>query len=123
MSEMALTADHLIVIGRGRLIADTSVSNFIQMSSATLVHVRTPEAARLQQLLGPDRATSLPERPDVLEIRGMSTDEVGDIAFRNDVPLYELTAQQASLEEAFMNLTRNAVEFTSERHDRAEVAA
>src|SRR5262249_11385271 len=123
MSEMALTAHHLIVIGRGRLIADTSVSRFIEMASASLVRVRTPEAARFRELLGPDHAVSTPDRPDVLEVRGLSLEEVGDLAFRNAVPLYELTAEQASLEEAFMNLTRDAVGFPSEVHDQAEVAA
>jgi ABC-2 type transport system ATP-binding protein len=119
MSEMALTADHLIVIGRGMLIADTSVDRFIDMASAKLVRVRTPEAARFQALLGADRAATTVE-PDVLEVHGLSADEVGDLAFRNRVPVYELTPQQASLEEAFMNLTSGAVEFGVER---AEVAA
>src|SRR5436189_1631188 len=102
MSEMALTADHLIVIGRGRLIAATSVDDFIEMASARLVRVRTPEAARFQVLLGIERAAATTES-DVLEVHGLSPAEVGDLAFRNQVPIYELTPQQASLEEAFMN--------------------
>src|SRR5436189_656478 len=102
MTEMALTADHLIVIGRGRLIADTSVDDFIEMASARLVRVRTPEAARFQVLLGIERAAATTES-DVLEVHGLSPAEVGDLAFRNQVPIYELTPQQASLEEAFMN--------------------
>ena len=123
MSEMALTAEHLIVIGRGRLIADTSVDHFIDMASAKRVRVRTPEADRLQLLLGPERAILGPE-PDVLDVHGLSTQQVGELAFRNAVPIYELTPQQASLEEAFMNLTAGAVEFeTALGSTRAEIAA
>ena len=122
MSEMALTADHLIVIGRGRLIADTSVDQFIDMASAKRVRVRTPDIFRFQEVLGAERA-ALGSEPDVLEVRGLTSEEVGDLAFRNGVPIYELTPQQASLEEAFMNLTTDAVEFASQRSDRTEVAA
>lgn len=123
MSEMALTAEHLIVIGRGRLIADTSVDHFIDMASAKRVRVRTPEADRLHLLLGLERAILGPE-PDVLDVHGLSTQQVGELAFRNAVPIYELTPQQASLEEAFMNLTAGAVEFeTALGSTRAEIAA
>src|SRR5262245_52421577 len=122
MSEMALTADHLIVIGRGRRIADTSVGRFIEMASAKLVRVRTPEATRFQTLLGPDRAEATAEA-DVLEVHGLSPEEVGDLAFRNQVPIYELTPQQASLEQAFMNLTSDAVEFGVEPATEAVIAA
>src|SRR5262249_13754615 len=111
-----------IVIGRGRLIADTSVDRFIDMASAKLVRVRTPEAARFQTLLGPDRAETTAEA-DVLEVHGLSPEEGGDLAFRNRVPIYELTPQQASLEEAFMNLTSDAVEFGVEPAAEEEVAA
>jgi ABC-2 type transport system ATP-binding protein len=122
MSEMALTADHLIVVGRGRLIADTSVDRFIDMASVKRVRVRTPEAERLHVLLGDERAT-LGAPKDVLEVHGLSAQEVGDLAFRNGIPIYELTPQQASLEEAFMNLTADAVEFGAEAPAQAEIAA
>jgi ABC-2 type transport system ATP-binding protein len=122
MSEMALTADHLIVIGRGRVIADTGVDQFIEMASAKVVRVRTPEALRFQALLGLERASTSTEA-DVLEVHGLSPDEIGDLAFRNRVPIYELTPQQASLEEAFMNLTSDAVEFVTERSAQEEIAA
>jgi ABC-2 type transport system ATP-binding protein len=115
MSEMALTADHLIVIGRGRLIADTSVDEFIDMASANLVRVRTPDAARLHTLLQSERATvAATAADDVLEVRGLDAEQVGDLAFRNGIPIYELSPQQASLEEAFMNLTSDSVEYRSE---------
>jgi ABC-2 type transport system ATP-binding protein len=123
MSEMALTADHLIVIGRGRLIADTSVDEFIEMASANLVRVRSPETARLRELLGASHVTMAAGEPDVLEVRGLDLEQIGDLAFRNRVPVYELSQQQASLEEAFMNLTGDAVEFRSEIPVPAEVAA
>lgn len=122
MSEMALTADHLIVVGRGRLIADTSVDRFIEMASVKRVRVRTPDAERLQLLLGDERA-ALGSAPDVLEVHGLSAQQVGDLAFRNGIPIYELMPQQASLEEAFMNLTADAVEFGAGASTQAEIAA
>jgi ABC-2 type transport system ATP-binding protein len=117
MSEMALTADHLIVIGRGRLIADTSVDGFVELAAARVVRVRSPEAGRLRDVLVAEEATVTLVEPDVLEVHGLATEQVGDLAFRHRVPIHELAAQQASLEEAFMNLTRDDVEF------RAEVVA
>src|SRR5213595_393074 len=96
MSEMSMTADHLIVIGRGRMIADTTVDGFIELASANVVRVRSPEAARLRGLLVADQVTSAADEPDVLEVRGMTTEQIGDIAFRNSVPLHELSPQQAS---------------------------
>jgi ABC-2 type transport system ATP-binding protein len=125
MSEMSLTADHLIVIGRGKLIADTSVEEFIEMSSANLVHVRTPEAQRLVEALAPHHAVRVDGEPDLLEVHGLTASAIGDLAFANGVPIHELTPQQASLEEAFMNLTRDSVEFRTEEPepDPAGVAA
>ncbi|MFD2415437.1 ABC transporter ATP-binding protein [Amycolatopsis pigmentata] len=111
MSEMALTAEHLIVIGKGRLIADTSVKEFIQRASSKVVRVRTPEAGRLRdQLTGPDvGVTDL--APEVLEVSGLDSAEIGRVACREAIPLEELTPVQASLEEAFMELTDNALEY------------
>jgi ABC-2 type transport system ATP-binding protein len=114
MSEMALTADHLIVIGRGRLIADTSVDGFIEMAAADLVLVRTPEPEKLRSLLAGANVTVGAGEDGALEVRGMSAQQVGDVAFANGIPIHELTPQQASLEEAFMNLTRDDVEYRSE---------
>lgn len=111
MSEMALTAEHLIVIGRGRLIADTSVEAFVQAAAGTTVRVRTDEAERLRQLLaGPDVSVASVER-GVLEVTGLSSDRIGRVAADQAIALAELTPQQASLEEAFMELTKDAVEF------------
>ncbi|MGW8329270.1 ATP-binding cassette domain-containing protein [Streptomyces sp. NPDC055897] len=113
MSEMALTAEHLIVIGRGRLIADTSVAEFTARAAGDTVRVRTAEAdsEKLRELLvGPDLTVGSPE-PGVLEVTALSSERIGRIAADHAIALAELTPQQASLEEAFMELTRDAVEF------------
>jgi len=115
MSEMALTADHLLVIGKGRLIADTSVDEFVRSSSQQSVHVRSPQAAELAArcrqagatVAGPDARTD----PDVTEITGMDSAEVGRLAATHGIALVELTPIRASLEEAFMELTRDSVEY------------
>ena len=111
MSEMALTADHLVVIGRGRVIADTSVSEFIDRASARVVRVRTPRAAELRgRLTGPGiDVTSV--APDLLEVHGLDSAAVGLIACDAAIPLEELAPVQASLEEAFMELTDDALEY------------
>jgi len=113
MSEMSMTADHLIVIGRGRLIADMSVDEFVEKASGRRVRVRTPQATRLRELvLGPHVAVASSES-NVLEIEGLAADQVGEIAAANQIVLHELVPLQASLEEAFMELTRDDVEFRS----------
>ena len=113
MSEMALTADHLIVIGRGRLIADMSVDEFVRKASGTRVRVRSPQATRLRELvLGPHVSVASSES-SLFEVEGLSAEQVGEIAAANKIVLYELTPVQASLEEAFMELTRDEVEYKS----------
>jgi ABC-2 type transport system ATP-binding protein len=111
MSEMALTADHLIVIGRGRLIADTSVDEFVRQASGSLVRVRSPQATKLRELvLGPGVTVTSTE-PLLLEIGGLTPEQVGETAAAHGIVLHELTPLQASLEEAFTELTRGDVEF------------
>jgi ABC-2 type transport system ATP-binding protein len=111
MSEMALTAEHLIVIGRGRLIADTSVAEFIEQASTNTVRVRSPHASKLRDLLaGPDVTVSSSEA-GTLEVAGLTSDQIGQTAADNGVTLFELAPQQASLEEAFMELTSDSVEY------------
>jgi ABC-2 type transport system ATP-binding protein len=111
MSEMSLTADHLIVIGRGQLIADTSVDEFVRRASKQSVRVRSPQLARLTELLaGPD-VTIQPDGDGSAEVTGLTTEQVGEAAAHNNIVLHELTPQRASLEEAFMELTREEVEF------------
>jgi len=120
MSEMALTADHLIVIGRGRKIADMSTQEFVNQASGNVVRVRTPQAGALEaQVAGPGVTVKTLE-PDVLEVRGLTARQIGEAAASNQIVLHELTPQQASLEEAFMTLTRDDVEFkTLEREEAA----
>jgi ABC-2 type transport system ATP-binding protein len=113
MSEMAQTATRLIVVGRGRLIADTTVDEFVARASGHSVTVRTPEADRLRDLLlGPD-VTITSERADVLHVQGLNAEQIGAVAWQAHVPVYELSNQQASLEQAFMELTQDSVEYRS----------
>jgi ABC-2 type transport system ATP-binding protein len=111
MSEMAVTATQLIVVGRGRLIASGSVEDLIHQASTGAVIVRTKEADRLERLLaGPGTQIERP-RPGTLKVSGMDSEAVGLTAAREGIPLIELAPQQATLEEAFMEITRDAVEF------------
>ena len=111
MSEMELTADHLIVIGRGRLIADVSVAEFTQQARSDLVHVRSSQAERLRDLLVGSAVHVTVTAPGRLEVIGLTSDHIGDVAAANMIPIHELIPQQASLEQAFMKLTRDAVEY------------
>ena len=111
MSEMALTADHLIVIGRGRLIADLPVADFTKQASSDLVHVRTPHADQLSALLAQPGVTVTRTDERWLEVIGLSSDQIGDIAAQHAIAVHELTPQEASLEDAFMELTQHAVEY------------
>jgi len=111
MSEMALTADHLIVIGRGELIADMDTSQFLRRASKKVVRVRSPQADALRDLVLSEDVSVEVIEPGVLEVNGLTSDQIGEEAARNGLVLHELTPQQATLEEAFMELTHDAVEF------------
>ena len=111
MSEMALTAEHLIVIGRGRLIADGSVREFTDKASRKAVRVRTPQATELRELLAGPEVSITSSELGLLDVTGMSSEDIGKVAWQHAVPLIELTPVQASLEEAFMELTQDAVEY------------
>jgi ABC-2 type transport system ATP-binding protein len=111
MSEMALTAEHLIVIGRGRLIADTSVEEFVQSATGSSVRVRTDEADRLAKLLTGADVRITPSERGVLDVTGLGSGRIGRIAADHGIALAELTPQRASLEEAFMELTKDSVEY------------
>jgi ABC-2 type transport system ATP-binding protein len=122
MSEMALTAEHLIVIGRGELIADTSVQEFIKRASNNTVRVRSPQAAALRDLIaGPDVSVSS-EEAGVLNVTGLECDRIGIVAGRHGITLYELAPREASLEDAFMELTQGAVEYKAPFGTGAELA-
>ena len=111
MSEMEQTAEHLVVIGRGRIIADTSMADFIAASSSNHVRVVSPHATSLRNLLADDGVSITSAEPGVLDIEGVSAARVGDVAAEHGLTLHELTNVEASLEQAFMELTRDAVEF------------
>ena len=111
MSEMALTADHLIVIGRGRMIADASVEEFVRRASRDVVLVRSPDSTRLAEALAGDGVVVTGLDDGRLEVAGLSAAQIGDAALEHRIALHELTTQQASLEEAFMDLTRDDLEF------------
>jgi ABC-2 type transport system ATP-binding protein len=111
MSEMENTADHLLVIGRGRMIADCTVREFINQNSERAIRVRTPDTTKLAELVIGDGGKVVPDGDGGLLVTELTMDRVGDLAFDNGVRLYELSALQASLEQAFMELTRDSVEF------------
>ena len=111
MSEMALTADHLVVIGRGAMIAEMPVDTFIAQSSQHFVRVRGPQLAGLIPVLQGAGATVAPDDDGALSVVGMEASAIGDLAGAHQVVLHELSPQSASLEEAFMELTHDSVEY------------
>lgn len=121
MSEMAMTATRLVVIGQGRLVADTTVDEFIARAESDVVDVRTPDATHLRDLLrGLDVTVDCLE-PDRLQIHGLTAEHIGTIAWKAHLPLYELTPQHASLEDAFMQMTHDVVDYrTGENHSTPE---
>jgi ABC-2 type transport system ATP-binding protein len=128
MAEISQTADHLVVIGRGRLITDTSTSEILaEASKGGAVTVRTPQGEQLRRALAADGVVVLCPQPGLLEVQGLTSAEVGTVAAREGIVLHELVAQRASLEDAFMRLTGDAVEYHAlvgdEQPESAGVAA
>ena len=111
MSEMENTADHLLVIGRGKLIADCAVDEFIAANSQQRVRVRTPQQEQLSKVLAAAGATVRDDGDGSILVSGIDAGQVGDLAYDNSVRLHELAPVQASLEQAFMELTASSVEF------------
>ncbi|MYZ13616.1 AAA family ATPase, partial [Streptomyces sp. SID337] len=111
MSEMALTADHLVVIGQGRLLADMSMSDFIRQNSRSYVRLRSPQRERLLDVLHETGITAVEAGDGALEVDGTPAEELGELAASRQLILHELSPQQASLEEAFMQLTAESVEY------------
>jgi ABC-2 type transport system ATP-binding protein len=111
MSEMENTADHLIVIGRGKLIADCTMAEFIARSSGSAVRVRTPSPDQLVLAIAAEGGNATADADGTLLVQGMAADKVGDVAFENGVRLHELTTTRASLEEAYMAVTADSVEY------------
>jgi ABC-2 type transport system ATP-binding protein len=111
MSEMENTADHLIVIGRGRLIADCSMAEFIARGTGHAVLVRTPQPDGLARAVTAAGGTVAPMGQGDLEVRGLPPDRIGDLALASGIALHHLAPARASLEEAFMELTADSVEY------------
>jgi ABC-2 type transport system ATP-binding protein len=113
MSEMAVTADHLIVIGRGKIIADGPVDTVIAQATTATVRVRSPQSTDLAGALAGPGVTITPSSDGLLEVRGATAAEVGEAAARAGLVLHELTPLTGSLEEAYMSLTSESVEYHS----------
>ncbi len=111
MSEMAQTADHIIVLGRGRIIADAPVSEIVALSTGTAVLVRTPDAERFSALLSAPDVSVAHKEPHLLQVSGLSAPQIGELAARNGVVLHELAPQAGSLEDAYLALTKDEVEY------------
>jgi ABC-2 type transport system ATP-binding protein len=124
MSEMSMMADWLVVVGRGRLIADTTVEGFVHLAAGASVRVRTPDLARLRSIAEEREGVSVAENEDgdraALTIQGMSCEAVGELAAANGIVLHELAPEQASLEDAFMRLTMDSVEYHAVPSAQAE---
>ena len=111
MSEMAVTADHLVIIGRGRLIADAPLQQILSATHDARVVVRTPDATRLSALLAAPGVTVTSVAADSLEITGMTAPDVANVAASAGIPLHELTTHATSLEEAYLSLTEDSVQY------------
>jgi ABC-2 type transport system ATP-binding protein len=125
MSEMENTADHLLVVGRGKLLADCGMAEFIARGSGRAVLVRTPQPDELSAAVSTAGATVAPAGPvsddlpadggqGFLQVRGLTQDQVGDLAFANGIRLYHLSSSKVSLEQAFMELTADSIDYHAE---------
>lgn len=117
LSEMALMADNVVVIGKGKLIADTSIAKLLAENAHSSVVVRSPKLSQLEKSLLGTKAT-VTHAENSLLIEGMSTDDVGKLAFKDGVPVYELATRSASLESVFLELTADAREYTAQTETR-----
>ena len=111
MSEMAQTATRLVVLGRGKLISESSVEDFTGHATAGGILVRTPETSRLGQVLAAPGVTVINDGTDLLRVSGTTAEQIGTAAWRAHLPVYELTSTHASLEEAFMQVTQDSIEY------------
>jgi len=111
MSEMAMTADHLIIIGRGRLLTDMATELFVESNARKDVLVRSPRAGELAALLAAHGAVAVPEGHGGLGVTGMGAPEIADLAAAQRIPVHELTPRHASLEQAYLDLTSGSVEY------------
>ncbi|MET4704088.1 ATP-binding cassette domain-containing protein [Frigoribacterium sp. UYMn621] len=111
MSEMAQTADHIIVLGRGRIIADAPVGEILALATGTAMLVRTPDAERFGALLSAPDISITHREPQLMQVTGLSSAQIGELAAKNGVVLHELSPQAGSLEDAYLALTKDEVEY------------
>lgn len=115
LSEMSQMADNVVVIGKGKLIADTSIAELITTSGHSGVFVRSPKLSVLERALHGNKKATVTVSAGGLKVSGMTTDDIGKLAFESGVPVYELAQQVASLEEAFLELTAGSEEFAAKK--------
>lgn len=120
LSEMALMADNIVVIGKGKLIANTSMAELVAGSAHSGVYVRVPEVSKMMTALR-KAGHSYIKVDDGIKVANVTTDEVGKLAFAAHMPVLELTNQSASLEEAFLELTADAQEYKAHGEKEATV--
>jgi len=113
MSEVSLIADHLVIVGRGRLLADTTVVDLIAQAAGGGVKVATTHPGMMRELLSGPGVTVTWTAAEELLVDGLTSKQIGMVAARHGIPLYELSQRQVSLEQAFMDLTREAVEYAA----------
>jgi ABC-2 type transport system ATP-binding protein len=116
LAEMSQMADNVIVIGRGKLIASTSISKLVSGNSKSSVFVRSTATPKLQKILE-EKSYAVTKSDEGLEISGVKTDEVGKLAFKSGISVLELANKSASLEDVFLELTEGAEEFRSNNHE------
>ena len=112
MSEMALTADHLVVVGRGRILADCAMSEFIADHAASYVRVQSPQRGEVADLLL-RQGLDVVVHDEELHVQGLDAAAVGELVGKNGLYLHELTLVRSSLEDAFMTLTADSVEYSA----------
>ncbi|HSX30332.1 MAG TPA: ATP-binding cassette domain-containing protein [Candidatus Saccharimonadales bacterium] len=118
LSEMSQMADNVVVIGKGKLIADTSIADLIGRSGHSGVVVRSPKLSQLERILRGDKKASVTKNGNELKVSGLTTDQIGRLAFESGIPVYELARQSASLEEAFLELTADSEEFATKKEGK-----
>jgi ABC-2 type transport system ATP-binding protein len=120
MSEMAVTADHIIVLGRGKVLADARVADLVAQWTQHSVRVRSPHASALAEALAADGVTITTSEPGLLDIVGVTASTVGDLAASRGFALHELTPASGTLEDAYLRLTGDSVEYKTVGYDASE---
>jgi ABC-2 type transport system ATP-binding protein len=118
MSELQGTADHLVVIGRGRLVADASVDCLLASASNATVDVRTPDVTALMSLVANTGASVVSTDRDAVTVSGLTTERIAELASGHRIPLYELTLRRPTLEDVYLELTRDVLDHEAGRQDR-----